>query len=81
MNQKKNMLLQDLTHRHHGSVSYTHLKDGVNIEYRFNKNGDVIYSSQYNVILDKKKGLNEVEMSYYAGTDGVDVPEYNIYGK
>ena len=56
-------------------------KDGVNIEYRFNKNGDVIYSSQYNVILDKKKGLNEVEMSYYAGTDGVDVPEYNIYGK
>lgn len=30
-------------------------KDGVNIEYRFNKNGDVIYSSQYNVILDKKK--------------------------
>lgn len=56
-------------------------KEGVNIEYRFNKNGDVIYSSQYNVILDKKKGLNEVEMSYYAGTDGVDVPEYNIYGK
>lgn len=56
-------------------------KDGVNIEYRFNKNGDVIYSSQYNVILDKKKGLNEVEMSYYAGTDGVDEPEYNIYGK
>lgn len=56
-------------------------KDGVNIEYRFNKNGDVIYSSQYNVILDKKKGLNEVELSYYAGTDGVDVPEYNIYGK
>lgn len=56
-------------------------KDGVNIEYRFNKNGDVIYSSQYNVILDKKKGLNEVEMSYYAGTDGVNVPEYNIYGK
>ena len=45
------------------------------------KNGDVIYSSQYNVILDKKNGLNEVEMSYYAGTDGVDVPEYNIYGK
>lgn len=33
------------------------------------------------MILDKKKGLNEVEMSYYAGTDGVDVPEYNIYGK
>lgn len=56
-------------------------KEGVNIEYRFNKNGDVIYSSQYNVILDKKKGLNEVELSYYAGTDGVDVPEYNIYGK
>ena len=56
-------------------------KDGVNIEYRFNKNGDVIYSSQYNVILDKKKGLNEVELSYYGGTDGVDVPEYNIYGK
>ena len=56
-------------------------KEGVNIEYRFNKNGDVIYSSQYNVILDKKKGLNEVEMSYYAGTDGVDEPEYNIYGK
>ena len=56
-------------------------KDGVNIEYRFNKNGDVIYSSQYNVILDKKKGLNEVELSYYAGTDGVDEPEYNIYGK
>ena len=56
-------------------------KDGVNIEYRFNKNGDVIYSSQYNVILDKKKGLNEVELSYYAGADGVDVPEYNIYGK
>ena len=56
-------------------------KEGVNIEYRFNKNGDVIYSSQYNVILDKKKGLNEVEMSYYAGADGVDVPEYNIYGK
>ena len=53
----------------------------MNIEYRFNKNGDVINSSQYNVILDKKKGLNEVEMSYYAGTDGVDVPEYNIYGK
>lgn len=56
-------------------------KEGVNIEYRFNKNGDAIYSSQYNVILDKKKGLNEVELSYYAGTDGVDVPEYNIYGK
>lgn len=56
-------------------------KEGVNIEYRFNKNGDAIYSSQYNVILDKKKGLNEVEMSYYAGADGVDVPEYNIYGK
>ena len=56
-------------------------KDGVNIEYGFNKNGDVIYSSQYNVILDKKKGLNEVELSYYAGADGVDEPEYNIYGK
>ena len=53
----------------------------MNIEYGFNKNGDVIYSSQYNVILDKKKGLNEVELSYYAGADGVDEPEYNIYGK
>ena len=62
-------------------MSVSSLQDGVNIEYRFNKNGDVIYSSQYNVILDKKKGLNEVEMSYYAGTDGVDEPEYNIYGK
>ena len=58
--------IDDYGHIRFRAVSYTHLD---------------VYKrqAQYNVILDKKKGLNEVELSYYAGTDGVDVPEYNIY--
>ena len=32
------------------------------------------------MIIDKKSGLNEVDLSYYEGTAGADAPEYNIYG-
>lgn len=53
---------------------------GVNIEYRINKSDKTLYSNEYNMIIDKKSGLNEVDLSYYEGTAGADAPEYNIYG-
>ena len=56
----------------------THIEICTN-DYNIMKNS-VILLEQIRTI-DKKKGLNEVELSYYAGTDGVDEPEYNIYGK